>query len=111
MFENLKAGDTIKIGEKEFKVSDANVIRDNVGIYQIAKQMCYETFYIEKKVLAFLGAEVVRKAPPRFTPVNIGLKTFALSTGKLDQFGHLIVFVDNYFEHWPVWEVLEIEKC
>jgi hypothetical protein len=50
MFENLKAGDTIKIGEKKFKVTDANAIRNNVGIYEMPdKRGCCETFYIEKR--------------------------------------------------------------
>jgi hypothetical protein len=38
------------------------------------------------------------------------LGSFALSSGKFDQFGHLLVLVDNYFENWPIWEVLEVEK-
>ena len=109
MFENLKAGDTIRIGEKEFKTIGDTAIRNCIGIYE-EKHWSKFVYNIEKDILEFLGAEIVRKAPPKYTPVKSGLGSFALSSGKFDQFGHLLVLVDNYFENWPIWEVLEVEK-
>jgi hypothetical protein len=106
MFDNLKAGDTIKIGEREFKLVYPSYENHNMVALSDGK----ENISLAYSELKFLGAEIVRKAPPKYTPVKSGLGSFALSSGKLDQFGHLLVLVDNYFENWPIWEVLEIEK-
>jgi hypothetical protein len=109
MFENLKTGDTIKIGGKEFKVTGHLHIKNRNSELGLQNGIYIKS--VPYHCLEFLGAEIVRKAPPKYTPVKSGLGSFALSSGKFDQFGHLLVLVDNYFENWPIWEVLEIEKC
>ena len=109
MFDNLKAGDTIKIGEKEFKVlyvDGALEIKNSKGER--------DTFTTNE--LEFLGAEIVRKAPPKYTPVkwvgHCGDVCFGLSYGKLHDDGHgcLGVLVGSDDTWVKDWEVLEIEK-
>jgi hypothetical protein len=102
MFENLKAGDTIKIGEKKFKVlyvDGALEIKNSKGER--------DTFTTNE--LEFLGAEIVRKAPPENTPVyEDGI--FAVSCGYLNGFGELVVHFGAMIGSMPKWKVLEIEK-
>ncbi len=111
MFENLKAGDTIKIGKKEFKVA----IKSPSSIIQtIVITDGKENLGITYSDLKFLGAEIVRKAPPKYMAVKRfddgGCEHFGVSCGKFDFKEELIVLVDGRIERWKKWEVLEIEK-
>jgi hypothetical protein len=108
MFENLKAGDTIKIGEEYFNFFNCT----NIQINLINKKG--ESFICNKDFLEFLGAEIVRKAPPKYTPVKwldyYNIACYGLSCGKLHHDGLLGVLYSDDDIWVKDWEVLEIEK-
>jgi hypothetical protein len=108
MFENLKAGDTIKIGEKEFKI---NYYYNATASIKNSKGEI-DCFTISE--LEFIGAEIVRKAPPKYTPIRCKIMSgyyYCQSAGKFNQMGWLVCIESTGFESaFCEWEVLEIEK-
>ena len=110
MFDNLKAGDTIKIGEKEFKVVYPTYENHNIVALSDGK----ENIGLAYSELKFLGAEIVRKAPPKYTPIRCKIMSgyyYCQSAGKFNQRGWLLCIESNGYESaFCDWEVLEIEK-
>jgi hypothetical protein len=112
MFENLKAGDTIKIGGKEFNVTGHLHIKNRNSELGLQNGIYIKS--VPYHCLEFLGAEVVRKAPPKFTPVKwpnfAQVNCYGVSNGEISSDGRLgvlhgfeIIWVKN-------WEVLDVEK-
>jgi hypothetical protein len=106
MLENLKEGDTIKIGEKEFEhftTKGVVFLKNNLGN---EKAFAMET-------LGFLGAEIVRKAPPKNSPIRYrfnGVNYYGVYTGNGIVNNMLVIRIADSFKHICDWEVLEIEK-
>ncbi len=108
MFENLKEWDTIKIGEKCFSV--VRTLENSI----ILKNEFGETNQFFQIELEFLGAETVRKAPKKYTPIRWlynGKEHYGLSLGKFSPDFCLGVLVGSKIIWLKDWEVLEIEKC
>ena len=107
MFDRLKTGDTLKIGEKEFYVF--LVFGERITLCRDGMKK-----HISRSDLEFLDAEVVRKAPPKYTPVKWldrgGNTCFGLSYGEISSSGKLGVLYTSYDIWISDWEVLEIEK-
>lgn len=113
MFDKLVEGDTVKIGEKEFKVTGHLHIKNRNSELGLQNGIYIKS--VPYHCLEFLGAEIVKKEPPKFTPVvwtsTLGMRCFGLSSGNKDPDGSLLVFRGADLIKVNNWEVLEIEKC
>jgi hypothetical protein len=112
MYKDIQTTDSIKIGNNIFKI--VSLVETEKETYKHVhitngKEYCWLT----QTQLRMLSAEIIKKTPPKYTPVkrteNNSNEYYGVSCGTVDINGKLAVRVGIRVEYWADWEVLEVK--
>ncbi len=108
MFDNLKDGDSLKIGEKVFEI-----IQNDAVYHEMRLEHNGISFWFSYDRIKFLDAEIIKKDPPKYSSIKWfqdGLDCFGVYLGQGFKDGALIVLAGKEYMHAKNWEVLEVKN-